>query len=244
MRKEQLQDLPLGALREIANRVDVLVNQNIERDDLIDLIMEAEEEDKSERESSNNSAMRVKEKKFDIINDDERVSANSDEFELPESYNETEICLLLRDPQWGFAYWDLKQSDIDAIGETSSSRLLLRVYQIDFEEHGKEKRGNPFEIPVKVADRSWYINLPNTGTRYSLELIMQGKQNEKVLCSSNSIKSPKISINPISDASTDESFYSALAISGLQESGDFTEKGGIPQRIISLLDTQYLHLQG
>jgi uncharacterized protein len=244
MTKERLQDLPLEALREMANRIEISFHQSIERDALVDLIYDAVEEEKSERENSNNSAMRVKEKKFDIIENEDVASAASDEFELPDSYNETMISLLLRDPLWGFAYWDLKEAEVEAIKSTPNSRLLLRVYQLDADAPGRKKRRRPFEIPVKISDRSWYINLPKTGTRYSLELIMQGGQGEKVLCASNSIESPKISINPTSDSSADESFYSILAVSGLRESSDFSEKGGIPQRIISLLDTQYLHLQG
>ena len=244
MTKERLQDLPLEALREMANRIEISFHQNIARDALVELIYEAEEEEKSERESANNSAMRVKEKKFDIIEDEGSESMSPDEFELPDSYNETMICLLLRDPLWGFAYWDLKQADVDTIRSAPNSRLLLRVYQIDIDAPGGKKRRRPFEIPVKISDRSWYINLPETGKRYSLELIMQTRQGETVLCASNSIESPEISINPTNNSSTDESFYSILAVSGLQESSDFSEKGGIPQRIISLLDTQYLHLQG
>jgi hypothetical protein len=188
--------------------------------------------------------MRVKEKKFDIVKDEEAMPDDLEELDLSESYNETKIVLMLRDPLWAFAYWDLGQSDIDAIERIAGSRLYLRIFQVVEGEDGSRKKQAPFEIPVKVTDRSWYINLPTTGSCYVLELIMKSRQKEKVLCMSNTIASPEISINPTDDSSIDESFYSILAVSGLQESRDFSEKGGIPQRIISLLDTQYLHLQG
>lgn len=244
MTKERLQDLPLDALHEIANRIDVTFYPNMERETLIEQIIEAFEEEKFERENSNNAAMRVEERKFDIIKDEDAISENPDETDLAESYNETEITLLLRDPLWAFAYWDLKDTDVEIIKNTPNAQLALRVYQIDVRQKGKSKKYKPFEIPVKLSDRKWYINLPTTGQEYSLELILSGGSNQRVLCSSNCIKSPIISINPTNDSSVDGSFYSILAVAGLQESSDFSEKGGIPQRIISLLDTQYLHLQG
>ena len=109
----------------------------------------------------------------------------------------------------------------------------------------RKKNGNgPFDIPVKLSDRKWYINLPTTGVGYSLDLIARNGQTDTVLCTSNSVISPEISINPTDSAKDDQSFSSILAVSGIQDFNDFSEKGGIPQRIISLLDTQYLHLQG
>jgi len=65
-----------------------------------------------------------------------------------------------------------------------------------------------------------------------------------VLCKSNTVDSPSITINPIADPAWYEQFRTVLSVSGLESPDDFFEKGGIPQRIISLLDTQYLHLQG
>jgi hypothetical protein len=244
MTKERLQNLSLEALQEIASRVEISFYQNIDRETLVEHILDAQEEDKSERENSNNAAMRVKEKKFVIVKDDEEKSEGPDEFPLSESYNETKITLLLRDPLWAFAYWDFKFADVEKIQSNPGSNLYIRVFQVDSENIRKKHANGPFEIPVKLTDRKWYINLPTTGVRYSAVLIVRYRQKERVLCSSNTIDSPKISIDPTNNTSADKSFYSILAVSGLQDSNDFSEKGGIPQRIISLLDTQYLHLQG
>ena len=244
MTKERLQVLSLEALQEIANRSSISFDQNTNRDALIDQILEAHEEERTERESSYSAPMRVKEKKFDNILDED-ISPDDDEtFSLPASYNETRIVLLLRDPQWAFAYWDLNESDLEFIGTTSQSRLKLRVYQHDIGRVDTRKGGNPFEIPVKKDDRSWYINLPVTGKRYFIDLIAGTGKTERVICTSNAVESPKISLHLNGNTASEELFYNILAVSGLQDANDFTQKGGIPQRIISLLDTQYLHLQG
>lgn len=239
MTKERLRELSLDALLAIARNADISFSTDSSRETLIELIIEDEEEEKSDREQSNNAAMRVKEKKFEIIKDE--VESFVSEYELPESYNETKITLLLRDPLWAFAYWDLKYSDVEKIESMPGAKLLLRVYQVD--EQSNVKTG-PFDIPVKLADRTWYINLPNTGMKYLLHLIVRNGHEEKVLCESNTVQSPAITLNPNGDSDSDGLFKTALAVLGLQAPDDFSEKGGIPQRIISLLDAQYLHLQG
>jgi len=242
MTKERLQKLSINDLLEIAQNQDISFSTDIDREALIELILEEEAEEKTDREASNNAAMRVKEKKFEKVKDEGESFLL--EYELPESYNETKITLLLRDPLWAFAYWDIKQTDIEKIEGLPGAVLILRVYQVD--ERGKKinVKKEPFEIPVKLTDRSWYINLPKAGLEYSLQLIVRDRTQEKVLCESNTVESPAISLDPMEDSVSDEQFRTALAVSGLQGLDDFYEKGGIPQRIISLLDTQYLQLQG
>jgi len=242
MTKEKLQELTLEALREVARSEEVLFDPGINRETLIELILEEEEEEKTDRQSTNNAAMRVSEKKFENIKDE--AETGSSDFELPESYNETKIKLLLRDPLWAFSYWDLKESDIEKIENLPDCTLFLRVYQVNGGKEAGRRRTEPFEIPVKLTDRRWYINLPKTGLKYELQLIVRTGDEEKVLCKSNAVESPTISINPTADSISDEQFRTILSVSGLEDPDDFSEKGGIPQRIISLLDTHYLHLQG
>ena len=242
MTKERLQELTMEALREVANREEVSFGPEITRESLIELILEEQEDERTDREKVNNNAMRVKEKKFEITQ--EEAESFLVEYELPESYNETKIALLLRDPLWAFAYWDIKQNHVEKIESLGEANLRLRVYQVD--EKGRSSRVHTefFEIPVKLTDRSWYINLPKTGVKYRLKLILRSGTHEEVLCESNTVESPTISLNPTADYASDEQFRAILAVSGIQYPDDFSEKADIPQRIISLLDTQYLQLQG
>jgi len=131
MTKERLHELTLDALREIARREEISFTPDAGRETLIELILEEEEEEKTDRESTNNAAMQVNEKKFENI----QLESESFllEYELPESYNETKVRLLLRDPLWAFAYWDLKRSDIETIEGLPESTLALRVYQAGVE---------------------------------------------------------------------------------------------------------------
>lgn len=245
MTKERLQVLSLGSLQEIADRTGVAFESDVDRDVLIDQILEAMEEDRNDRESYNNTAMRVKEKKFEIARDEEFEPRTSDKYPLPTSYNETKVALLLRDPLWAFAYWDLKQSDIDSlVGGRTRSKLLLRVHEKEPGEITEGQTDATFDIPVKNTDRSWYINLPRTGKSYHIELVRRTGASERVLCTSNVVDSPKASLLASNTSESESSFMGILAVSGIQGSSASELKAGIPQRIISLLDTQYLHLQG
>lgn len=69
MTKERLQVLSLEALQEIANRSGMLYDLNANRDTFIDQILEAQEEEKRERDIANSAPMSVKEKKFDLLHD-------------------------------------------------------------------------------------------------------------------------------------------------------------------------------
>ena len=243
MTRERLQVLSIASLREIAGRSGIQVDEKSNKDMLIEQILEAMEEDKTDRENSNNNAMRIKEKKFEILKDEEIESQEKSEYSLPTTYDETKIVLLLRDPLWAFTYWDLEKSDFDSITKTETkNRLLLRVYECI--PGTQETKGEVFDIPVKKIDRSWYINLPRTGSSYYIEFINEMNGSEIKLCSSNTIHSPRMTQGAEFSANKDVTLQEILAVSGLLDIDDSSSAIGIPQRIISFLDTQYLHLQG
>ena len=112
MTRERLEKLSLPTLREIAEKEGIRVGNSLSCGELIDLILEAMEEDRKERERLNNLAIRVEEKKYDIVKDEELESQEKHIYCIPDRYNETKIMLILRDPLWAFAYWDIKETEI------------------------------------------------------------------------------------------------------------------------------------
>lgn len=246
MTKERLQRLSFAALLEIAAKEGIKVPEGIERESLVEQIQEAMEEDRDEREQSNNSAMRIKEKKYDIVQDEEVEAQEKADYPLPDRYNETRIVALLRDPQWAFAYWDLKDSDISPLVESPDFReLLLRVHETPEAEIADTEQRSFFDIPVKAADNSWYINLPNPGRAYFIELLSTVGDVEHILCRSNVIHSPlgeaaSAYIHEMMDASDND----VMMISGLGDNGTSSFREEIPQRIISQVDDDYLEIKG
>ncbi|MCK4542285.1 MAG: DUF4912 domain-containing protein [Spirochaetales bacterium] len=236
MTKERLQSLSHESLLEIALREGIQSPHDLVKELLIDQILEAMEEDRTERQHLNNTAMRVKEKKYDIIRDEELEAQEKTNYPLPELYNETRVVLLLRDPEWAYAYWDLKEADIAIIqDEFSPHQLYLRVYELD--EPAFRPDADYFDIPIKNNDSNWYINLPRQGMSYSLELIFQTETKEKILCRSNIITSPK-EIFCSEDEATMNCGSEFFLLNGIPGSGGGSFRDTIPQRIISLIDAQ------
>ncbi len=247
MTKERLQGLSFASLLDIAAKESIAVPEGTDKNTLIELIQEAMEEDRTEREQGNNNAMRVKEKKYEIAQDAEFEVDREDEYPLPERYNETRIVALLRDPLWAFAYWDLKDSEVQTHLENPEFQgLFLRICEIEATgERGGEVVRDYFEIPVKTSDSSWYINLPSAGRSYNIELRCREGENDLLLCRSNSLHSPlgevaREDLHEIMDQADND----ALVLTGLNEYADSSSRESIPQRIISMVDSDYLQPKG
>ncbi len=238
MTEERLQKLSLESLRKIAFNEGIKHIDEISKNDLIEQILEAMEEDRNERESSNNFAIRIEEKKYDIIQDEELESQETTEYCVPEKYQETRITLILRDPYWAFAYWNVRDTNLNELKKKRFRGLFLRVLQESREaEKGKRKTLDSFDIPVKVTDNKWYINLPECGKRYFLKLIGNTGEGEKVLCTSNAVESPRYTIrDSIAEESLALENNPMLTFAGIPDFDDENSSQSIPQRIIQFVD--------
>ena len=152
MTEERLQKLSHESLKKIAVNEGIKYVEETSRKDLIEQILEAMEEERLERERSNNYAIRIEEKKYNIIQDEELEAQEEAEYCIPEKYQETRICLLIRDPYWAYALWDVRDSDLLELKKKRFQGLLLRVNQLSRNvSDGKRKLIDSFEIPVDVV---------------------------------------------------------------------------------------------
>ncbi len=245
MTRERLERLSFPTLKEIAEKEGINYDHGISRQDCIDLILEAMEEEKIEREHLNNLAIRVEEKKYDIIQDEELETQEKNDYPIPERYNETKITLLLRGPLWAFAYWDIKDTDVKSLKDHYSGfSLVLRVHETREKLLSGKEFEDSFDIPVTLSDNRWYLNLPRTGSTYYVELIGKLKTSEKKLCRSKTVKSARATIaGSLEKGTAMDSNNDILALSGLYNVNDSLSSEMIPQRIISLLDAKVFSLK-
>ena len=241
MTKERLAGLSLESLNQLAQRRGIRLPEDADRSTLIEQILEVEEEERIDRLSEDNMAMKVEEKKFDTNPEEDITPEEGDEYSLPESYNETRLVLLLRDPYWAFAYWDIEQAELEKLRTESGGELFLRVFETSGSDTAAQFRGEFFDIPVTLEDKSWYINLPRCGINFFVQLATRNRDGVEVLCISNLVRSPRMSL-VTQDSQEFETLEEILVATGIVRQDE--SNSGIPQRIISLLDTQYLHLQG
>ncbi len=249
MTRERLTALSRETLIALARREGLYIDDDFDfdgsdREEIIDQIMDALDEDRSERIDGNNSAMQAKGRKYDIFLDEEIEAQETEEYLIPAGYNETRIVLLLRDPLWAYTYWDIQDAALEALKEEPYYEgVFLRVYEFSSAIPSKDHVIDYFDIPVREEDDSWYISLPKPGGFFCVDLRGKSLHGDTLLCRSNMIKSPLGYI-----AENQEDFFShpdqmKLMLSGLWDfDGSGNEAERIPQRVLQILDYQDLSI--
>ncbi|MBU8913164.1 MAG: DUF4912 domain-containing protein, partial [Spirochaetales bacterium] len=239
-------DASFEALLRVADRYNVDIPDNVTRDELEDLVYEAAEETREEHRRTNNHSVRVEETKYDNRADGEIAADDGEDIELPDSYNETRIVLLLRDPAWAFAYWDLQTAHSEAFRRSDRFEgLLLRVYSLESPVQSISKCRASFDIPVMLHDKGWYIHLPEQESNYRLSLIAVDGGAERLLALSNVVAVPRgtvSNLDPDIDADAEPNINEKstgdeiLAQTGIQDMDLPFNGRRIPQRILDLID--------
>lgn len=110
---------------------------------------------------------------------------------LPKTYNDTQICALLRTPTWAFVFWDIRESLLESILENDGfDGLFLHV--AFFDGPTVEVPSDSFDIQIKTTDREQFVFIPS-GKRYviiNLKSRWQDKDSQ-VLAYTRRIEIPK-----------------------------------------------------
>ena len=89
-------------------------------------------------------------------------------FEFPVGYDDNRIVLMIRDPHWLHAYWEVngkrRKEIISELGEETFnlSRLLLRVYDTE--------NWNSYDLEVSGGSKNWYIRVPSPNRTYCVDI--------------------------------------------------------------------------
>ncbi len=95
--------------------------------------------------------------------------------ELPEKYGEDKITVLVRDPRWFYAYWEITPQAFDRVrkqlgDEFNSAKMALRVYDIsNINFNGSNARGF-FDIPISLYADNWYIEPGGPGKSFCVDV--------------------------------------------------------------------------
>ncbi len=235
MTRERLQSLPLEELEILARNEGYEFTGATNRSVLIDFILENYDERKREREEENNPSIRVEESKYEITDGEAFDAGDPDSYPIPKRYAQTKIVLMVRDPNWAFAYWDMEDHLLEKLKmRPDTSQLVLRVHDVELVDFNGCNSNSSFDIPIQLSDASWYIYLPNQNCSYVLELGCITSSKYTCLARSNTIKTPRDSI---SDSFSQSPGDGELPFSLCPELGSFkacASSEGIPQRILSV----------
>jgi hypothetical protein len=117
---------------------------------------------------------------------------------IPKQYNITYIDVLIRDPLWVFAFWEIKIADKDLYEKADDFEgYHLKVFPLKEKPlplaGGKKSSSgpdDPFVIPVGIEDSSWYIGFPPAGGRFRVEIGVTRGMEGMVLAASRPFKLP------------------------------------------------------
>lgn len=248
MIRKQLAELSLEALYEFAQQHELDATPQMSKQDLVELIAEEMEEAELERELSDNHPVKIEQMKYDLLGATKFAAMPpfGEELSLPEVYNETRIVVLLRDPAWAFAYWDIHDGTLQELLDSEEfEELFLRV--VELQERAARSLGNhgnhkedfkavaSFDIPVQPSDGSWYIHLPKQETYYRIDLLsrIDGKTSRLALSNIVAVPAGNLAFNGAEEWA--ERNDQILALSGLNKLDVTTYGDRTPQRLISLI---------
>lgn len=89
-------------------------------------------------------------------------------YDLPYRYNETVVKVLAQTPKKLFVYWDISDNDKDKYLKTFGDDFFYKTYPVLllYNEDRKYVR----EIPVNDFANSWYIDVQDPKTKYTIQL--------------------------------------------------------------------------
>jgi uncharacterized protein DUF4912 len=116
-------------------------------------------------------------------------------FLFPETYGVNRVRLLVRDPEWLFAYWDVSPAAMKelarSLGERTLavSRLTLRITD--------PVSGGSSDILLPAGARWWYVRADSTPRSYKAELGLTLPSGEyRRISESNTVVTPRVGPSP------------------------------------------------
>ncbi|MBN2874956.1 MAG: DUF4912 domain-containing protein [Spirochaetales bacterium] len=189
MNVERLNGLSIDALYALADKMGLDLPAGLERVFLVEALMEAFEEDREERKASGDAAVHMEEKKFSGSELDE-IDASIDAAPCIEKrYNETVVHVIVRDPEWAFVFWDVRDEELDALKASDGyCCLFLRVIK----EPGYDGKGSSsFDVVVGDDDDHWYLHLPDDDRAYRVDLYARSGSRSRLLAHAAVTRTPR-----------------------------------------------------
>jgi hypothetical protein len=124
---------------------------------------------------------------------------------LPESYGETRVVLLPRDPLWMFAYWEISDGTAREIRSRFGENIFLqaqptiRMHEADLRD-GAAKSIRFLDVAVVLDAKSWYLTTDKEGSSWFIELGLKAPNGELILIArSNLITLPHGRVSELTD---------------------------------------------
>lgn len=140
---------------------------------------------------------------------------------LPFSYNETKLILLVRDPHWAFCYWDFSAETWNGIQQRMQAeagmRALLRVHNLDARTCA--------DVEVELKSRNWHVHLGQPDALYEAEVGLLDQAGKfHVIARSNRMRTPRNKPSEMTDQNWEiEKYEEVYRLSGGGKTGEGSE---------------------
>lgn len=145
-------------------------------------------------------------------------------FRFPPGYGDNKIVVLVRDPWWIFAYWEIRRDReegiIRKIEKTSDSpqKSVLRVYDVTDVNFNGRNAHSSFDIDLKGLANNWYINVGNPSRSWVVDIgIVSKKGDFYLLARSNAVRTPRFGMSDSLDAEwmmPEDEYWRMFGLSG------------------------------
>ncbi len=204
---------------------------DLERVFVVEEILVALEEDSDERRSGGVASLRIEETKFSSSDPVDMDFGRDGPPAISPSTCDTFIRVLVRDPSWAFAFWEISDTERASIASADGRlSLFLRVSETTDGEKADAKR-DFFDIPISEDDSQWYLNLPRPKSRYRIELCSRIDGRVRMLAKSRDLAVPRQLLDSLS-SKLETDAAELLRLSGLESLDIEPVSDDNPQRII------------
>lgn len=128
------------------------------------------------------------------------------EMELPRNYGIDRLVLMVRDPHWLYAYWEIsatKQEEFNSSfgpGAWNASKPVLRVYEVEGNNFNGQNAVGYTDISLGNQDDNWHINVGKPNSTFCVDLGRVFPDGRFVtLLRSNMVTTPRESLSDVLD---------------------------------------------
>jgi hypothetical protein len=161
------------------------------------------------------------------------VAGREDQFSIPNGYGDDRIVLMVKDPWWLFAYWEIQPQTERAARsqllprEVAGLQSVLRVYDVTGVDFPEQPANRSFDISLSGLATNWYLqtNAPNCSFIVEIGLLTQSGR-FLLLARSNRVTAPRFGPSDIIDEAwmtSDEAYWklfgAATGVGGSSPSG-------------------------
>lgn len=89
-------------------------------------------------------------------------------YDLPYRYNETIVTILAQTPKRLFVYWDISDKDKSSYIKAFGKDFFEKTYPVLLVHN--EEMNYTYEVPINDFANSWYIDIPDSKKKYTVQL--------------------------------------------------------------------------